>query len=70
MNLKNNQATVKEILANPAAKALMQKRFPQALSHPLVGPAQNLTVAQAAEFARLYVPQAAIDEVLRELKKL
>ncbi len=70
MNLKNNRITLGEILQNPAAKALLQKKFPQALSHPMAGPARSLTVEQAVEFARLYVSQPVIDEVLRELKRL
>jgi hypothetical protein len=70
MNLKNNQITLGEVLKKPAARDLLQKKFPQALSHPLAGPAQNLTVAQAMEFAGLYVPRSVVEEVLRELKRL
>lgn len=70
LNLKNNQITIKELMTNPAAKSLLQKRFPLAMSHPLVAPAQTLTLAQVIEFARVYVPQNTINEVLRELQKL
>jgi hypothetical protein len=70
LNLKNNQITMKEVLANPAAKALLQKRFPLVMKHPLANAAQTLTLAQAIEFARVYVPQTTVNEILRELQKM
>jgi len=57
-------------MANPAAKALLTKRFPMAMSHPLASSAQSLTLAQVIELARVYVPQGTINEILRELQKL
>ncbi|MPM64924.1 hypothetical protein SDC9_111815 [bioreactor metagenome] len=70
MNLRNNQITVKEILENPEARALLHKRFPKLLTHPMAGPAQSLTLAQALEFAKVLAPQSVINELLRELQKL
>ncbi len=70
MNLKNNQITIRELMANPASNALLHKRFPQAMKHPLAVPAQSLTLAQTMEFARRYLPQSTINEVLQELKNL
>lgn len=70
MNLRNYQITIKELMANPAAKALLQKRFPLVMKHPLAVPAQTLTLAQAIEFARVYLPQSSINEFLHELQKL
>lgn len=70
MNLKNNQITIRELMANPAAKALLLKHFPMAMRHPLAAPAENLTLAQTIEFARVLVPQSTIREILRELQRL
>jgi len=70
LDLRKNQITIKELMANPAAKALLTKRFPMAMSHPLASSAQSLTLAQVIELARVYVPQGTINEILRELQKL
>ncbi len=70
MNLKNNQITLRELLGNPEAKALLNKKFPRVLSHPLIAPAQTLTLAQVIEFAKVYVPQSTITEVLSDLQKI
>ena len=70
MNLKNNQITMKEVLANPAAKALLQKRFPHVMNHPLASAAGTLTLAQVLEFAKIYVPLNTVNDLLRDLQKL
>ncbi len=70
MDLRNQQITMRELLANPGAKTLLQKQFPTVMSHPLAGAAQSLTLAQAVEFARVYVPQGKINELLRELQRI
>jgi len=70
LNLKNNQITMKELLANPAAKALLQKKFPSVMNHPLAAAAGTITLAQAIELARVYAPRVMINEILRELENL
>ena len=70
MNLKNNQITVQELLANPGAKAVFQKRFPKVMTHPMLAAAGSLTLVQVLAFAKMYVPQQVINETLRELERL
>lgn len=70
MNLKNNQITMKEVLANPAAKTMLNKRFPHVMNHPLASAAGTLTLAQVIEFAKVYVPQSTINDLVRDLQKL
>ena len=69
MDLKNNTITVGELLANPRAKAVFQRRFGKLMRHPVVGAAHSLTLAQLAEMAAAYLPKKTIDETLEELKR-
>lgn len=70
MNLRNHQITVKELMADPGARAVLQRRFPKVMGHPAMSAAQTLTLAQVLEFAKLYVPQSVVQETLKELQKL
>lgn len=70
MDLRNNQITVKELLADPKSNAVFQRRFGKWMKHPLVGAAQSLTLAQLVEMAKLYIPQNTIRETLEELRRL
>ena len=70
MDLKNNQITVQELLRNPKAKALFEKRFGEWMKHPLFGAAQSLTLAQMINIAKVYLPQQVIQSTLNDLKRL
>ena len=70
MNLKNNKITVGELLDYAPAKAVVQKRFPMVMRHPMVGAARTLTLKQLAEMAAVYLPQRTIQDTLRELEQL
>ena len=70
LDLKNNQITVRELMANPKAKALFQKRFGEWMKHPLFSAAQSLTLSQLMELAKVYLPQKIIQSTLEELKRL
>lgn len=70
MDLKNNNITVGELLANPKSKAVFQRRFGRLMRHPVVNAAHSLTLGQLAEMAAAYLPKKAIDETMEELKKL
>ena len=70
MDLKNNQITVQELLANPKSKAVFQRRFGKWMNHPLVTAARNLTLAQLLDLAKVYLPQNVIRETLEELRRL
>ncbi len=70
MNLKNNRILVREVLANPSARAVVNREFPGLLSHPLMGMAKNMTLAGVLGQARGRVPQSKIDQVLEELRRI
>lgn len=70
MNLKNDQITVRELMADPRSKAVLEKRFGQWMKHPLFGAAQTLTLEQLTGMAKVYLPQKLIQSTLEELKRL
>jgi len=70
LDLRQNQITVKELLANPRSHSVFQKRFGKWMNHPLVGAAHSLTLAQLMDLAKVYIPQSTIRETLEELKRL
>lgn len=69
MDLKENTITLRELLANPKSKSVLQRRFGALLRHPMAGAAQCLTLAQLAEMAAVYLPPKVIQETLEELKR-
>ena len=69
MDLRNRTITVGELLDNPAARAVFQRRFPTVMKHPMLGAARTITLEQILAVAREFVPQKKIDEALSELKK-
>lgn len=70
MDLKRNRITVGELLEDPRSRAVLQKRFPAALKHPLMGAARTVTLEQMLAFATAYLPQKKIDEAMEELRKI
>lgn len=70
MDLKNNKITVGELLDNPAARAVLQRRFPMVMKHPMLGASRTVTLEQLMSFAGAYLPRNMINETLAELKKV
>lgn len=70
MDLRQNQITVRELLADPRSRAVFEKRFGKWMKHPLVGAAHSLSLAQLIDLAKLYIPQPVIRDTLEELKRL
>lgn len=70
LDLKNNQITIQELLRNPKAKELFQKRFGEWMKHPLFAAAQSLTLAQLMDLAKVYLPQNVIQSTLNDLRRL
>lgn len=70
MDLKNNKITVGELLDDPRAKAVFQRRFPLVLRHPLLGASRTVTLEQLISIAGAYVSKKAVEETLEELKSL
>lgn len=70
MDLRQQQITVGELLQDPRARGVFQRRFGRWMKHPMVRAAQSLTLAQLAEMAQVYLPRQTIDDTLRELREL
>ena len=52
------------------AKAVIQKRFPMVMRHPMMGAARTMTLEQILAVAQAYVPQKKLEETLSELRKV
>lgn len=70
MNLKNNRITVGELLDYAPAKAVIQKRFPMVMRHPMAGAARTMTLEQILAAAQSYIPEKKLQETLSELRKV
>ena len=68
MQLRNNQITMGELLADPQARQVLGRRFPQAIGLPIV--AKTMTLSTAMKLGAAYVPRSAIQAALRELEGL
>ena len=44
MDLKQNKITLGELLDNPASRGVLNRRFPMAMRHPLLGAARTVTL--------------------------
>ncbi len=51
MDLRNNQITIGEIVANPAAKALLEREFPQFANRAMLMMARNMTLSSVLRLA-------------------
>ena len=70
MDLKNGRITVGELLANPAARQIFNREFPNILRHPMLGLAKNFTLNKVINLAKGHVPQKKIEQILMELKRI
>lgn len=69
MDLKNGKVTVGELMDHPGARAVLQKRFPMLMKHPMMGAARTITLEQILAVAREFAPQKKIDEALSDLRR-
>ena len=67
MDLKRNQITLAQLMADPKAKAVLQRRFGPYLKHPMAKAAGSLTLAQLMEMGAVYLPQKTIQETVLSL---
>ena len=70
VDLKNNHITVRELLNNPASRAVLERRFPEAINLPIVAMSGSLTLDRALNLVSAYIPKNTIQETIRELQKL
>ena len=70
MDLRDQRITVGELLDDPRARAVFQRRFGKLMKHPMVVAARTLTLRQLAEMAEVYLPKKTIQDTLEELRRL
>lgn len=70
MDLRNNQITMGELLRNPNARKVLERRFPHVMGRPVVAAAETLTLAQVIKLTAAYVPQGVVQDTLRDLRTL
>ena len=70
MELRNDTITLGELLDDPGARAVLQRRFGRWLEHPAVRSARSLTLAQLAGMAAVWLPRSVIRDTLEELRRL
>ena len=70
MDLKNDRITVGELLDDPRARAVFQRRFGKWMKHPVVAASRTLTLSQLMEMAGVWLPKKTIRETWQELSRL
>ena len=70
MDLKNDRITVGELLDDPKARAVFQRRFGKWMKHPMVAASRSLTLNQLMEMAGVWLPKKTIRETWQELSRL
>lgn len=70
LDLRNQTITLGELLQNPKAKAVLQKRFGKLLSHPLIGSAKKMSLKQLIQLSEKKLSKETIEDILIELKNV
>lgn len=70
MDLRNGRITIGEILANPNARAMVQRAYPKVLASPMVMRFRSMRLNTALQYAGRFVPRAQLDRVVARLKEL
>ena len=70
MDLKNDRITVGELLDDPRARAVFQRRFGKWMKPPMVAASRTLTLSQLMEMAGVWLPKKTIRETWQELSRL
>ena len=68
MELRGDQITVAELLADPRSRAVFQRRFGRWVKHPMGQAAQSPTPAPLAGVAAGYLPQKTLQGNIRGLR--
>lgn len=70
MDLKDGKITVREILRNQQAKALLEKELPQVMQSPLLVLAGAMNLNQVLSYAKGHLPEQKIRELVSKLKEI
>ena len=63
-------STLKEVLADPAAKAVLEKHVPGFSNHPLLSMAMGMTLKTIAGFPQAGLSPEKMKAILEDLAKL
>jgi hypothetical protein len=70
LDLKNNRITVGELLDDPKARGVFQRRFGKWMKHPMVNASRTLSLEQLIKMAEVWLPEKTVRETVEELKRL
>ena len=70
MDLKGDQITVRELLSNPGAKKIMERRFPAIMKSPMVAMAGDMKLSTVVSLAKGRVPDREVMAARQELERL
>ena len=70
MNLKNNKIQMSELLANPEAKAILKREFPQFDNPLLLAFAGKMTLENVLGLAQGKIEDAKVQNALRQLEEI
>lgn len=70
MDLKNNLITVKELLDNDSARAVLERLAPQLLHHPMLGMAKGMTLEKVLSLVGSAIAPEQLHHLLDELQKV
>jgi hypothetical protein len=64
------RSTIKEILANEEARAVVERHLPGATSHPQLYEAMNMTMGEVAMYPESGLNQQTLQALLNDLAKI
>ncbi len=70
MDLKGNSITIKELLDNDAAKAVLERLAPQLLNHPMLGMAKGMSLEKVLSMVGSLITPEQIKNIIEELQKV
>lgn len=70
MDLKNNNITVGQLLANPKSRAILTQEFPQYVNHPMINMVSYMPLKKVLDYSKGRVSQAKINNTLEKLKQI
>ena len=70
MDLGDHQITIPALLADPRAREVLARRFPQAIDRPSVAQSGAMTLERAMKLGAAFVSRKSIQAALEELQAL
>lgn len=67
MDLKGGQITIREILQNQEARAVLEEELPAFINHPLIKNAHNMTLDYVERITKPYISQKKLMRIKNKL---